>query len=487
MSSRYRNKKKSTGKKGFSEASVSMQDLKNRLLFVVFGILIFRVGAHITVPGLDLALLKELFYAHRGGMLGMYNLFSGGALSRMSLFALGVMPYISSSIVMQLLSVSLPHLQQMKKEGERGQRKINQLTRYGTLGIAGLQSFGIASWLVSQHVVVHVAPLFFVSTIMTLSTGTLFLMWLGEQMTERGLGNGVSLIIVSGILSRFPQALGDILSQVHQGQMQGVFLVFLVAVVGLVTAGVVCFERAQRRIKIHYAKRQQGNKLYGGKSSFLPLKINISGVIPPIFASALILLPSTIAKFLGGHGLIGQWLTTFSFMLSSPLHPLHVIVFVSAIFFFAFLYTAMLFNPDETADNLKRSGAFLPGIRPGKSTSSYIDKVMGRLTLVGACYLSMIAMLPQFLVATWHVPFFFGGTSLLIVVVVVMDFMTQIQSRIMASKYGSLCCKACRLTCTLTACATSTRPCDGITTHGAYSNHGVIVCCIHNNSSYRHG
>ena len=438
MAKYVRGQKKGAKRGGSVSGAASIQDLKSRLLFVVLGILIFRIGAHITVPGLDLTSLQDLFNAHKSSMLGMYNLFSGGALARMSVFALGVMPYITSSIVMQLLSASMPQLQQLKKEGERGQRKINQLTRYATLVIALVQSFGIGTWLASQGVVVNASPIFYLSTMATLSTGTLFLMWLGEQMTERGIGNGISMIIFSGIVSRFPSALGQVLDQVHQGQMQSILLVLILVVVLLVTAGVVCMERAQRRIKIHYAKRQQGNKMFGGQDSFLPLKINIAGVIPPIFASALILLPSTLAKFLISSGKMGAWMSTFSLMLSSPMHPLHIIIFVGAIFFFSFLYASMQFNPEETADNLKKSGALLPGIRPGQSTAAYVDKVMGRLTLVGALYLSLVALLPQFLVAAWHVPFFFGGTSLLIVVVVIMDFISQIQSRLMTAKYGAL-------------------------------------------------
>ncbi len=435
MSQIKRNKSKMQASQSTSKALI---DLRNRLLFVLFGIIVFRVGTHITVPGLNLSSLHDLFHTHQQGILGMYNVFSGGALSRMSVFALGVMPYISASIVMQLLSVTVVQLEQLKKEGERGQRKINQLTRYGTVFVASIQSFGIAKWLTSQGVVLEPSLFFYALTVLTLTTGTLFLMWLGEQMTERGIGNGISLIIFSGIVSRFPQALGNVLTQVHQGQMQGFTFVLLCLLVLFVTLGVVYMERAQRRIRIHYAKRQQGTKLYGGQDSFLPLKINIAGVIPPIFASAVILLPATLSKLFSGMGSFGQAFAHVAMMLSSPTHPLHLMLFIAAIFFFSFLYTSMLFNPEETASNLKRSGALLPGIRPGKQTALYIDKVMSRLTLVGATYLSAIALLPQLLIATWHVPFFFGGTSLLIVVVVVMDFVSQIQARVMAARYGSL-------------------------------------------------
>lgn len=411
-------------------------ELKSRLLFVLFGLVVFRIGAHIPVPGLNMDRLADVFHQHQSGVLGLFNMFSGGALSRLTVFALGVMPYISASIMMQLFSVAIPALIQLKKEGERGTRKINQYTRYGTVILAAMQAMGICKWLVGQGVVLNPDPIFFVTAVATLSTGTLFLMWLGEQMTERGIGNGISLIIFAGIVSRFPQALGQVLSQVRQGQLQMITLLVLIAIVVVVTSFVVYVERAQRRIPINYVKRQQGKQMFGGQATHLPLKINMAGVIPPIFASSIILFPATMASwFARSQG--WAWLNEVSFSLS-PGEPLYMLCFVAAIVFFCFFYTALIFNPKDTADNLKRSGALIPGIRPGQHTANYIDQVMSRLTLVGAGYLCLVALVPQFLVVAWHVPFYFGGTSLLIVVVVVMDMITQIQTHLMSHKYEAL-------------------------------------------------
>lgn len=412
------------------------KELKQRLLFVLFGLVVFRIGAHIPVPGLDMHRLAEVFNQHQGGVLGLFNMFSGGALSKLTVFALGVMPYISASIMMQLFSVAIPTFAQLKKEGARGQRKINQYTRYGTVALGIFQSFGISKWLVSQHIVLQPGLPFYVLSVVTLTTGTLFLMWLGEQMTEKGVGNGISLIIFAGIVSRFPQVLGQLFSQVRQGQMQMISLVFILGLITAVTAFVVFMERAQRRITVNYAKRQVGNKLYGGQSSHLPLKINMAGVIPPIFASSIILFPATLASwFARAQGL--PWLNEASIALA-PGQPLYLLCFVLAIFFFCFFYTALVFNPKETADNLKKSGALVPGMRPGDQTAQYIDKVMSRLTLSGAAYLALVSLLPTFLITAWHVPFYFGGTSLLIVVVVIMDFISQIQAHLMSYKYENL-------------------------------------------------
>jgi preprotein translocase subunit SecY len=418
----------------FSQAG--FLELKKRLLFVVFGLVIFRLGAHIPIPGVDIIKLTALFGKHKGGMLDMFNMFSGGALSRMSLFALGVFPYITASIIMQLLSVSLPSLEQLKKEGEAGRRKITQYTRYATLCFALFQSIGIAKMLLSQGAVNYVGMPFYITTALTLTTGVLFLMWLGEQMTEKGIGNGISLIIFSGIVSRLPAGVGQILTQVKQGQLQPLSFMFLVAVVFSILAFIVFIERGQRQIAINYAKRQQGNQLYAAKVSHLPLKINLTGVIPPIFAFSLLAFPSTIANFYSSTSQY-EIFNQVMFWLS-PGQPLYFMFLIGAIFFFAFFYAAMVFNPNETADNLKRSGAMVPGLRPGKNTADYIDKVMGRLTLIGAAYLALVALLPDLLRSMLNVSFFFGGTSILIVVVVIMDFITQVQSHLMSQKYESI-------------------------------------------------
>jgi preprotein translocase subunit SecY len=417
-----------------------LSELKKRLFFVFLGILIYRIGVHIPVPGLDPQRLADLFSQKSGGILGLFNMFSGGALQRLTIFALGVMPYISSSIIMQLFTSVSPKLEQLKKEGEAGRRKINQYTRYGTLFLALFQALGIAKWLTSAHIVLFPGITFYFTAMVTLATGTMFLMWLGEQMTERGVGNGISLLIFAGIVSRFPSAIGDVLNQVRQGQMQVISLFLLVAMIVVVTGAVVFVERAQRRITVHYAKRQVGNKVYGAQSSHLPLKINMAGVIPPIFASAIILFPTTIAQFFGGtKGM--EWLNQLSFALSTG-QPLHFLFYGVAIVFFCFFYTALVYNPKETADNLKKSGAFIPGIRPGENTASYIDLVMTRLTFFGAIYITLVSLLPDVLMFGWHMPFYFGGTSLLIVVVVLMDFIAQVHAHLLSHQYDSIMKKA---------------------------------------------
>ncbi len=422
--------------KSTTKTSGGLSELKRRLLFVLIGILIFRLGAHIPVPGVDPHKLAELFNAQKGGIFGLFNMFSGGALKRFTLFALGVMPYISSSIIIQLCTSVFPKLEELKKEGEAGRRKINQYTRYGTLALAVFQALGISKFLASSNVVISPGfDFYFVATV-TLTTGTLFLMWLGEQMTERGVGNGISLIIFAGIVSRFPAAIGQVMEQVRQGQMQAIALILLVAVVIAVTAIVVFVESGQRRITVNYAKRQVGRKVYAAQSSHLPLKINMAGVIPPIFASSILLLPASLAQWFGtGKGM--GWLREIGMALQVG-QPLYMIIYAAAIVFFCFFYTALVFNPKETADNLKKSGAFIPGIRPGDSTAKYIDGVMTRLTFVGAIYVTLICLLPEILIVSWHVPFYFGGTSLLIIVVVLMDFMAQVQAHLMSHQYDSI-------------------------------------------------
>lgn len=413
-----------------------LHELKQRLLFVLIGIIIFRIGAHVPVPGLNPQKLADLFNSQKNGYLGLLNMFSGGALSRFTIFALGVMPYISSSIIIQLFSTIVPKLEELKKEGESGRRKINQYTRYGTVLLSIFQGYGISRWLAASGIALSPSISFYFIATITLTTGTMFLMWLGEQMTERGVGNGISLIIFSGIVSRFPQAVGQVMEQVREGQMQVISLLILIALIVFVTGIVVFVERAQRRITVTYAKRQIGRRVYGEQNSHLPLKVNMSGVIPPIFASSILMLPASIAQWFGsGEGM--GWLREIGFALSIG-QPLYLICFAAAIVFFCFFYTALVFNPKETAENLKRSGAFIPGIRPGENTSAYVDTVMTRLTFVGAIYVTLICLLPQFLIMSWHVPFYFGGTSLLIVVVVLMDFMSQVQAHLMSHQYESI-------------------------------------------------
>jgi preprotein translocase subunit SecY len=423
-------------KLGTGLSSGGLSELRNRLLFVLAGLIVYRLGAYVPVPGLDPVRVAALFHQHGGGILGVFNMFSGGALSRMTIFALGVMPYISASIILQMYGTVSPKLLQLKKEGQQGQRKINQYTRYATVFLSLLQAVGISKWLVSSGVAINPNMAFYFIATVTLVTGTMFLMWLGEQMTERGIGNGISLIIFAGIAARFPAAIGEVLTQVKQGQMSAISLIFVIAAVVLVTVVVVYFERAQRRIKINYAKRQQGKKLYAAQSSHLPLKINMSGVIPPIFALSIIGFPVTLAGFFSTvKGF--SWLNSVALFLQfGTLTNMLVTAFL--VIFFAFFYTALTFNPRETADNLKQSGAFIPGIRPGEQTANYVDGVMTKLTLVGSIYLAAITLLPQFLKLLWNVPFYFGGTSLLIIVVVIMDFMAQVQSHMMSHQYESL-------------------------------------------------
>ena len=422
---------------GNSKSQGGLSELKKRLLFVLFGLFVFRIGAFVPIPGLDPARLAHLFNGSpAGGLLNMFNLFSGGSLARLTIFALSVMPYISASIIMQLLSSVSPKLEALKKEGESGRRKINQYTRMGTLLLATVQGFGMAKLLASQGIALNPGLSFYVVAVVCLVTGTLFLMWLGEQMTERGVGNGISLIIFSGIVAGLPGAIGRTLSQAKQGEMSVISLFLIVAAVLLVTAFVVFMERAQRRIKINYPQRQQGRKMFAAQSSHLPFKINMSGVIPPIFASSIIMFPAALASWFG-HGPGMHWLSQIGVALS-PGQPLYVLLYAMLIVFFAFFYTALTMNPKETADNLKKSGAFIPGIRPGEQTAQYVDGVMTRLTLVGAIYLVAVALIPEIMTVLWNVPFYFGGTSLLIIVVVLMDFMAQVQSHMMSYQYESL-------------------------------------------------
>jgi preprotein translocase subunit SecY len=417
-----------------------LTELKQRLLFVLGAIIVFRIGTFIPVPGIDPMALAEMFKQQQGTILDMFNMFSGGALMRFSVFAIGIMPYISASIIMQLLTVVSPKLEQLKKEGPAGQRKISQYTRYATLGLATFQSIGVAIALESQGVVVHPGLAFRITAVMTLVAGTMFLMWLGEQITERGIGNGISIIIFSGIVAGLPAAVGGTLELARTGQLHILSVLLLFMIVLLVTAFVVFVERGQRRITVNYAKRQIGNKVYAGQSTHLPLKLNMSGVIPPIFASSIILFPATLGGWFGStEGM--EWLKNISQTLS-PGQPLYVMLYAVAIVFFCFFYTAIVFNPKETADNLKKSGAFIPGVRPGRQTAEHIDRIMSRLTLAGAVYITSVCLLPEFLTLKWNVPFYFGGTSLLIIVVVTMDFMAQVQAHLMSHQYEGLMKKA---------------------------------------------
>ena len=416
-------------------------ELKNRILFVLGAIIVFRLGAHIPVPGIDPLELKKLFDSQSGGILGMFNMFSGGALKRFTLFALGIMPYISASIIMQLLTVVSPQLEQLKKEGEAGRRSITKYTRYGTVMLAAFQALGISIALESQPgLVLDPGLAFRLTSVVTLVSGTMFLMWLGEQITERGIGNGISIIIFSGIVAGLPHAIGSTLELARTGAFSIPLVFFLFAATILVTALVVFVERGQRKITVNYAKRQVGNKLYGGQTSHLPLKLNMAGVIPPIFASSIILFPATLAGWFGSSEKM-LWLKDIGAAIS-PGQPIYIFLFAVAIVFFCFFYTALVFNPKETADNLKKGGAFVPGIRPGEQTAKYIDQIMGRLTLVGAVYITLVCLLPEFLILKFNVPFYFGGTSLLIIVVVTMDFMTQVQSHLMSYQYEGLLKKA---------------------------------------------
>ena len=416
-------------------------DLKRRLFFLLGALIVYRIVAHIPVPGINPQVLSELFGNQQGGILGMFNMFSGGALRRFTIFALGIMPYISSSIIMQLMTHASPHLEALKKEGEAGRRKITQYTRYGTVVLALFQGIGIAVAVESQpNLVLNPGLMFRFVTVTTLLTGTMFLMWLGEQITERGLGNGISIIIFCGIAAGLPSAIVGMLELVKNGAMHPLSALFICVLVVVVTGFVVFIERGQRKILVNYAKRQIGNKLYGGQASHLPLKLNMSGVIPPIFASSIILFPATLAGWFGSGDSM-RWLRDLAAGLS-PGQPVYVILYAVAIIFFCFFYTALVFNPKETADNLKKSGAFVPGIRPGEQTARYIDKILMRLTLLGATYITIVCLLPEFLILKWNVPFYFGGTSLLIIVVITMDFMTQVQSYLMSQQYEGLLKKA---------------------------------------------
>jgi len=418
-----------------------MGDLNRRLLFLLGALIVYRIGAHIPVPGIDPVALAELFKSQRGGILDMFNMFSGGALSRFTILALGIMPYISASIIMQLMTVVSPTLEALKKEGESGRRKITQYTRYGTTVLATFQGMGIAIALESQRGLVLEPGLGFrLTTMVTLVTGTMFLMWLGEQITERGIGNGISLIIFAGIAAGLPNAMVNTLELQRQGSISILAVIVIVGLVAGVTA-LVCFvERGQRRILVNYAKRQVGRKVYGGQSSHLPLKLNMSGVIPPIFASSIILFPATLAGWFGTSENM-RWLANIASTLH-PGEPVYVFLYSAAIIFFCFFYAALMFNPKETAENLKKSGAFVPGIRPGDQTARYIEKIMLRLTLVGSVYVTLVCLLPEFLIVWKKVPFYFGGTSLLIIVVVTMDFMAQVQAYAMSHQYESLLKKA---------------------------------------------
>jgi len=416
-------------------------DLKRRLMFLLGALIVYRIGAHIPVPGIDPIALADLFKSQKGGILGVFNLFSGGALSRFTIFALGIMPYISASIIMQLLTVASPQLEAIKKEGEAGRRKITQYTRYGTLALALFQGLGIAVALESQQgLVLDPGMMFRFVTVSTLVTGTMFLMWLGEQITERGLGNGISIIIFAGIAAGLPNSLGGLFELVRTGAMHPFTALVICVLVVIVTGVVVFVERGQRKILVNYAKRQVGNKIYGGQSSHLPLKLNMAGVIPPIFASSIILFPATLAQWFGSSESM-TWLKDLGSTLA-PGQPIYVILYAAAIVFFCFFYTALVFNSKETADNLKKSGAFVPGIRPGEQTARYIDKILMRLTLAGAVYITLVCLLPEFLILKWNVPFYFGGTSLLIIVVVPMDFMSQVQAYVMSHQYEGLLKKA---------------------------------------------
>ena len=415
-------------------------DLRKRLIFLLLALIVYRIGAHIPVPGIDPEQLAALFQSQAGGILGLFNMFSGGALSRFTVFAIGIMPYISASIIMQLMTVVVPTLEQLKKEGEAGRRKITQYTRYATVVLAVFQAVGISIALESQPgLVLDPGLMFRFVTEVSLVTGTMFLMWLGEQITERGLGNGISIIIFAGIVAGLPSALGGLFELVRTGSMSAIAVLIIVALVVLVTAFVVFVERGQRKILVNYAKRQVGNKVYAGQTSHLPLKLNMAGVIPPIFASSIILFPATLTSWFGSGE--GGFLSDIAASLS-PGQPLYISLYAAAIIFFCFFYTALVFNSKDTADNLKKSGALIPGIRPGDQTARFIDKILMRLTLVGAIYITAVCLLPEFMVLRWNVPFYFGGTSLLIIVVVTMDFMAQVQAYMMSQQYDSLLKKA---------------------------------------------
>jgi preprotein translocase subunit SecY len=422
-----------------------LTELRQRLLFLLGALIVFRISTYIPVPGIDPTALAALFDQQRGTILDMFNMFSGGALERFSVVALGIMPYISASIILQLLTVVHPKLEQLKKEGEIGRRKITQYTRYGTVVLATFQALGVALALESQQagaeaLVINPGIAFRITAVTTLVTGTLFLMWLGEQITERGIGNGISILIFTGIVAGLPSAIGGTLELARTGELHAMTVVILFALIIVVTGLVVFVERGQRRITVNYAKRQVGRKVYAGQMSHLPFKLNMSGVIPPIFASSIILFPTTMASWFGSAPGM-DWLKDISSIIA-PGQPLYVLLYAAGIGFFCFFYTALVFNPKETADNLKKSGAFVPGIRPGEQTARYIDGVMTRLTLGGAIYITLVCLLPEFLILRFSVPFYFGGTSLLIIVVVVMDFIAQVQAHLMSHQYEGLLKKA---------------------------------------------
>ena len=416
-----------------------LQELRNRLLFLLGALLVFRIGTFIPVPGIDPVQLAALFDQQRGTILDLGVMFTGGALERLSLFALGIMPYISASIIMQLMSAVIPQLKEMRKEGEAGRRRITKYTRYGTLGLATFQAIGASIALQGNGIAINPGLGFVFTATVSLVTGTMFLMWLGEQISERGIGNGISIIIFTSIVSGLPSAMGGTAQLVSDGSMAGWQVLAILIVALLVTAFVVFVERAQRRIPIHHARRQQGRRMYAAQTQHLPLKLNMSGVIPPIFASSLILFPASMVRFFGEQG--GSIVQTVANTLS-PGQPLYVLLYALMIIFFCFFYTAIVFDSKETADNLKRSGAFVPGVRPGRQTAHYIDKVLTRLTVWGAAYITAVCLLPEFLILNWNVPFYFGGTSLLIIVVVVMDFMAQLQAHLMSHQYDGLLKKA---------------------------------------------
>mgnify|MGYP001392676788 FL=1 len=421
----------------FSKAT----ELKKRLWFTLAALIVYRVGTYIPIPGIDPAALADIFEQQRGGILGMFDVFSGGALGRMTIFALNIMPYISASIIIQLLTTVSPHLEQLKKEGEQGRKKINQYTRYGTVVLTALQAWGIAAGLegmtatAGQSVVLSAGLFFKASTVITLVGGTIFLMWLGEQITARGVGNGISLIIFAGIIAQLPSAIASTLELGRTGALNTLFILFLIVLVILTITFIVFIERAQRRIVVQYPKRQVGQRMFGGESTHLPLKLNTAGVIPPIFASSLLLLPMTVASFSTQGG--PEWITTVTSLLGRG-QPLYMALYIGGIMFFCFFYTAIVFNPADTADNLKKYGGFIPGIRPGKRTAEYLDYVLTRLTVVGAGYLALVCLLPEILMSQYAVPFYFGGTSLLIVVSVTMDTVSQIQSHLLAHQYEGL-------------------------------------------------
>ena len=430
-----------------AQAASKLGELKKRILFLIGALIVFRAGTYIPVPGVDPVALAEFFEQQAGGLLGMVNLFSGGALSRFGIFAMGIMPYISSSIIMQMASHIVPSLQQLRKEGEQGRRQIVKYTRYGTVLLASFQSIAAASWLQGQQgLVVNPGPAFLITAMITLVTGTVFLMWLGEQITERGIGNGISMIILAGIVAGLPAAVAGTAELVRNGEMSAVTAILMLVGGIAAVVFVVYMERAQRRIAVNYARRQQGRKMYQAQSTHLPFKINMSGVIPPIFASSILMFPATIAQFFGGQSaepsFTQQMLQTIGANLG-PGQPVYVLLYAALIIFFCFFYTALMFNSQDTADNLKRSGAFVPGIRPGAHTAEYIDKVLTRLTFWGAIYIAGVCLLPE-LVRMFYpsMPFSFGGTSLLILVVVTMDFMSQMQAHAMSHQYEGMMQKA---------------------------------------------